>query len=545
MSRFTKTWGVASLAVAALALSSCANAGDGTAAAPAGDEITVAVAALPTSYDLDGSWGASNENYTVWSQTHTALLKYADTEQDGVVVQDFTEFEGVLADAEEPYTVSDDGQTYTFNLRDDVVSQAGNPFTAEDVYWSIERKLNVAGGRLPQVADYFYSADQMEIIDDHTIAFHLDGVSNEDVFLPILTGQNGFIFDKTAVMEHATDDDPWAIEWAAQNSGWGYGPYVVDSITEGQQLVLKSNPDYALGEPEIKTVTQQVVPDSGTRAQLLAAGDVDVAEALSPNDLSAIEDDPNVQIPSVENTIEFLVLALVQNKEPFDDKLVRQAFNYAIPYDEIIEQVYQGYAQPSPGWFTPSMGVPGLSTDPAYTYDIDRAKELLDEAGKPSVDVTLSVPNNLPDVVDTALLIASHASDAGFNVQVDQLNSADFATGRAEQTLESLIAANRVQIQVPAFVNNFFLPGDPSNSGAFEPTDEWNALVDEAIEAGPSTSEEAAPHWQEVSDFINDDASHLPLLFKQPNQAYSTGLDNMAYRFDNTVNYSILTPASE
>src|SRR5699024_293654 len=172
--------------------------------------------------------------------------------------------------------------------------------------------------------------------------------------------------------------------------------------------------------------TQQVVPDSGTRAQLLSAGDVDVAEGLSPNDLSAIEDDPNVQIPTVENTIEFLVLALVQNKEPFDDKLVRQAFNYAIPYEEIIEQVYQGYANPSSGWFTPTMGVPDLSTEPAYVSDINQAKALLAEAGKPSVDVTLSVPNNAPGVVDTALLIASHASDAGFNVQVDQLSSADF-----------------------------------------------------------------------------------------------------------------------
>jgi len=545
LARITKSWGTAALAVVALALSSCANSGNGADTSAGGDEITVAVAGLPTSYDLDGSWGASNENYTVWSKTHAGLLKYADTEQNGVNVQDFTEFEGMLADTDEPYTVSEDGQTYTFNLREDVVSQAGNPFTAEDVYWSIDRKLNVSGGRLPQIADYFYSADQMEVIDEHTIAFHLDGVSNEDVFLPMLTGHNGFIFDKTELLEHATEDDPWAVEWAAQNSGWGYGPYVVDSITDDQQLILKSNADYVLGEPAIKTVTQQVVPDSGTRAQLLSAGDVDVAEGLSPNDLSAIEDDPNVQIPTVENTIEFLVLALVQNKEPFDDKLVRQAFNYAIPYEEIIEQVYQGYANPSSGWFTPTMGVPDLSTEPAYVSDINQAKALLAEAGKPSVDVTLSVPNNAPDVVDTALLIASHASDAGFNVQVDQLSSADFATGRAEQTLESLISPSRVQIQVPAFVNNFFLPADPSNSGAFEPTEEWDSLMKQAIDAGPSTSEEAAPYWQQVSDFINDDASHLPILYRQPNQAYSRSLDGMSYRFDNTVDYSVLTLVDE
>lgn len=544
MPSIRRIWGVAALAVVALAVSSCTGAPSTTDDRPAAaDSITVAVAALPTSYDLEGSWGASNENYTAWTQTRAGLLKYKDVERNGVLVQDFTQFEGVLADADEPYTISDDGQTYTFHLREGVVSQAGNPLTAEDVHWSMDRKLNVAGGRLPQVSKYFYSIDQVEIVDDHTIAFHLDNAGYDNVFLPILTGQMGGIWDKTEMLEHATDDDPWAVEWATQNTGASFGPYVVSSVTEGQQLVFTSNPDYVLGEPAFKTITMQVVPDSGTRAQLLAGGDVDVAEALAPNDLTAISDNPAVQLPYVENTIEFLVLALVQNKAPFDDKLVRQAFNHAIPYDVIIEQVYQGFAQPSPGWFTPTMGVPGLNTEPAYVYDIDKAKDLLAEAGKPTVDVTLSVSNAIPDIIDTALLIASYAEDAGFNVQVEQLNAADFATGRAEQTLQSLIAANRVQIQVPSFVNNFFLPADPSNSGAFEPTDEWNALLQTAIDAGPATSPEAAPHWQAVSDFINEDASHLPLLYKQPNQGYSTVVTGMSYRYDNTVDYSLLVPA--
>jgi len=543
-----RTWVLAAVAAGALGLSACAGTpgsgagGDGAAGA---DAVTVAVAALPTSYDLEGAWNASNENYTAWTQLHANLLNYKYVEKDGVMVQDFTQFEGVLADADNPYEISDDGQTYTFHLREGVVSQAGNPLTAEDVRWSIERKLEVAGGRLPQVADYFNSVDQVEVIDDHTIAFHLDGVGNDNVFLPILTGQMGHIWDKKAMEEHATEDDPWAVEWATQNSGAGFGPYEVSSETEGQQLVLEANPDYVLGEPAVKSVTMQVVPDSGTRATMLNSGDVDVAESLSPTDLAAVAGQESVQIPSVENSIEFLDLSLLENKAPFDDQLVRQAFNYAIPYDKIIDQVYQGYAKPSPGWFTPTMGVPDLSTEPAYSYDPDKAKELLDEAGKSSVDVTLTVSNAVPDIIDTALLIASDAKDAGFNVQVEQASAADFGTGRAEQTFQALIAPMRVQIQVPSFVNNFFLPGDPSNTSAFQPTQEWKDLMKTAIDAGEATSEEAAPHWRAVNDFINQDASHMAMLYKQPNQAFSTSLDGMSYRYDNTVDYAVLKPAGE
>ena len=531
-------------AAVALALSACSGGGStGGGAAPAKDAITVAVAATPTSYDLDGSFAASNENYTMWSQTQIGLLNYKTTTKDGVVVTDFTQFEGALAEKDKPYTLSDDGQTYTFHLRKGVLSQAGNPFTAEDVRWSVERKLKDKGVGLTQIKNYFNSVDQIEVIDDYTVAFHLNNAGNDNVFLPIFTGQTGRIYDKEELLKHATSEDPWAVKWATQNTGWGFGPYVVDSVTPGQQLVLKANPNYPVGKPAFTSITMKVVADSGTRAQLLSSGNVDVAEALAPSDLNSIKDSPKVQQPRVDHPIEFVDLSLVQNKAPFDDKLVRQAFNYAIPYDDIISQVYEGFAVPSPGWFTPTMGVPGLSTQPAYTYDVDKAKELLAQAGKTNVDVTLSVSNAIPDIVDTAILIGSYAKAAGFNVTVQQLNPADFATGRLKQTFQSLIVANRVQVQVPSFVNNFFLPGDPSNSGAFVPNDEWKSLMSSAIAAGPGTSEQAAPHWQKVNDYINQDASQLPILYKQPNQAYSKDLANMTYRYDSTIDYSILKNA--
>jgi peptide/nickel transport system substrate-binding protein len=471
------------------------------------------------------------------------LLGYTYEEKDGVQVQDFTSFEGVLAEADEPYTVSDDGQTYTFHLREGIVSHAGNPLTSEDVRWSVERKMNVIGGVLTQLKAYFSSMDQVEVIDDQTIAFHLDNAGNDNIFLQVFTGQMGKIWDKTAMLEHATEADPWAVEWAKANPGNGFGAYEVDSITAGQQMVLTANENYALGEPALKTITMQVVPDSGTRAQLLSSGDVDLAESLTPSDQVTIGENEGVQLPEVENSIEFVALALVKNKAPFDDDLVRQAFNYAIPYDEIIEQIYQGRATPSSGWITETMGLTGISDEPAYTYDVDKAKDLLAEAGKPNVDVTLTVSNAIPDIVDAAIMISSYAADAGFTVTVDQLAPAEFGTGRTSLAFQSILAANRSQTQTPGYVPVNFFSATTANNSGFVATPEFTALVDDAVAAGPSTSEEASPYWQEVQDFINEDASHLPMIYKQPNQAYSTGLEGMSYRYDNTVDYSVLTPA--
>jgi peptide/nickel transport system substrate-binding protein len=526
-------------------MAACSNsvpdAGAGSDSGGSSSSLTAAIAAMPTSYDLEGTWAASNENYTIWSQTMVNLVRYKYAEKNGVQVQDFTKYEGVLADKDNPFTVSDGGKTYTFHLRKGVKSQAGNPFTAQDVYWSLQRKLNVSGGRLPQITNLFDNINQVQIVDDYTIAIHLHDVDKGEIFLPNLTGQMGRIWDKTEMLKHATSDDPWGTKWAAQNTGAGYGPYTVSSVTEGQQLVLKANANYPLDKPKFTTITMKVVADSGTRAQMLASGDVDVAEALSPSDATSIAD--KVQLPKVDNPTEFVGLTLVENKAPFDDQRVRRAFRYAVPYSDIIKQVYQGKAKASSGWVTAAMGVTGLSEKPAYTYSPSKAKALLKEAGKTSVPVTLSVSSLVPDIIDSAVMISSSAKAAGFDVTVKQLSAADFASGRANKTFQALMVANRSQVQAPAGIDNFFSTKGDNNS-AFAPTDEYTGLLDAAKNAGKSTSKEAAPQWQKFSDFLNDEASNLPMVYRQPNQAYSTKLQNMSYRYDSTIDYSILAPKS-
>lgn len=548
MRRFTHTMKIltASLTAGVLLLGSGCAAKSGGSAANA-DSITVAVPTLATSYDYDSPNQFSNENFTVNSQTQANLFRHPyekSAKYPSYSEMNFSKFEPVLADPDNPYKISDDGLTYTFKLRKGVLSQAGNPLTAEDVRWSFERKAAGASGALTQLKPYLTDVKQISVVDDQHVAFHFNKNDAGNIILYFLSMKDGRIYDKKELLKHATADDPWAFKWSNTHSGWGFGPYTVDSVTPDQQMVLKANPNYVLGEPKIKTVTFQVTANSGTRAQMLKAGNVQVAESLTPSDSQSLESSDSIVAPTVENPIEFSDLVTVSTQAPFDNKLVRQAFRYAIPYDQIIKDVYKGRGTESHGWLSPR--IKGMNADPVYSYNPTKAKALLTEAGKSDVTVTLHVSTAVQDLIDSALMIKSYAKDAGFNINVQQDSPADLATGRTNKTFQAFLVKNRSQIQAPIFTFTAFfypVPTDPNNTSAFKPEnlDEYNSLVDKARQVKDPFSAEAATYWNQLQHIVVDDASNLPMLYMQPSQAYSKKLTGATYRFDNTMDYSMLS----
>jgi peptide/nickel transport system substrate-binding protein len=535
---------VAAMAVtAAFAFTGCAGSSGGSSSSSSAtkSDITVAVSALATTYDWEAAQQFTNENFTVISQTQAGLLTNPYTKSTttpSVQQMDFTKYQGLLADGKKPYTIS--GNDYTLHLRKNVKSQAGNPLTAEDVKWSFERKFAFKNSGLAALSPYLTSPDQIEVVDDHTVTFHFHNSDSGNIILAFLAGMNGRIYDKTELLKHATSDDPYAVKWSANHSGWGFGPYTVTSVTPDQQMVLTASKNYALGEPIVKKVTLKVVANSGTRAQLLRAGSVDLAEGLTPTDSNALSSASNIVVPKVANPIEFADLALVSNKAPFNDEKVRQAFRYAVPYDKIIKQIYKGRATDRQSWFSPSIS--GLNEKVTYTYNPKKAKALLSEAGKSDVDLTLHVSNAVPDLIDMAVLIKSEAAAAGFNVSVQQDNAGDFATGRGANTFQALLFANRAQIQLPIYVpKTFFNPANAANNNsAFQPPSNWDSLLSSAVAVEDPFSAAAGKVWNQVQEAIDTDAGNMPVVYKQPNQAYRKTVSNVSYRFDNTIDYSIL-----
>lgn len=534
----------AAAAAAALVLSACssgssANDADG----PAKTAITVAVAATaPTLDGVVGGGGITLESFELNANLQAGLVRNPYKKDGDVEVQDYNEYVPYLAKS---YDVSDDGLVYTFHLRPELKSQVGNPITADDVIYSFDRKWNSPA--YPKVSwTGFAGPSAIEKIDDHTVAFTLTSAGFGQTFLGLLANLQGHIYDSKLLQEHATKADPYSLEWAKTNSGWGLGPYQETSWTPDQQMVLTANENYALGAPEIKKVTLKVVADAGTRASLVASGAVDMAEGTRPADQAKLASNDAVTVPTVTNPIEYADLTLVTNKAPFDDETVRRAFGWAVPYEEIIEQIYEGRAKYQKGSINPSFENYSNEDLPGYSYDPEKSKELLEEAGVTTpVAFTLHVSTATQDLVDAAVLVKSYAEKAGFDVTIKQDTAADFGTGRSNASYQALFFRNRGQVQTPAYASTtFFKPGNdlssPSRWSDESNTEYWK-VVDEALAMQDQLSPEATELWQQAQTILLESNVEDFVAYIQPSQLYSSKISGYTYRSENAIDFANLS----
>ncbi|MCU1527955.1 MAG: hypothetical protein JWP75_1718 [Frondihabitans sp.] len=529
----------------AVVLSGCSAGGGSSTATTTGSTpstVTVATSAIASSYDWDAGGVYTNENFETNENTQANLIRnpYVSAGK-GLQTQDYSKFEGVLADNKDPYTVSANKLTYTFNLRKGVKSQAGNPFTADDVIYSFERKYSVATSPTPGVlSPYFDGIAEMKKVDEYHVSFTVKKPSDGFTFLGVLANLYGRIYDEVELKKHATASDPWATSWSKTHTGWGYGAYTVQSMTPNEQLVLVANKNYVFGEPKVKKVILKQVTDPGTRVTLLQSGSVDFAEQLRPADQASFQGNSSFTTPTFAHPIEFLDLASVTNKAPFNNKATRQALVWAIPYAQIIKQVYAGRAVDARGLINPATKGYTTAGLPKYAYDPTKAKKILASAGITSpVKFTLDVSNTVPDAVDSAVLIKSYAAKAGFDVTIKQDVSADFATGRSAGTFQALIYRTRAQTQSPVYSTaSWFLPNNNSGNVPRWEDPEFYKLVNEARDIDDPLSTEAGEKWNAIEKLVTDNAPETALVMIQPSMVFSSKFKGYAYRTDSTIDFS-------
>ena len=260
----------------------------------------------------------------------------------------------------ESYEISDDGLDYTFHLRDDVTFHDGTPVTADDVVFSIElyKASEYQGSQISMLSS-------VEATDEHTVVCHLDAA-----YSPFLQGICSPMIASKAYYESSEDD--------FVNNPIGTGPYKFVSRAKGSNIKLEANEDYYRGAPEIKEVTFEVIPDSSTKAIALQTGEVNFAEIDSATK-PQLEANPAITIAEVP-TSTFSYIAMNTEKEPFNDVKVRQVINYAIDRDNLVAVCYDGEAEVNSNICAKERF--GYSDDQfQYTYDPEKAKELLAEAG--------------------------------------------------------------------------------------------------------------------------------------------------------------------
>lgn len=277
------------------------------------------------------------------------------------VITEELEIEPGLA---ESYEFVDD-TTLVLNLRQGVTWHNGDAFTSADVVWTLDRFLNFPA----QAAFLLASIDSVEALDDHTVQINL-----EFPFAPILRHLS---HTATSILNQA------AVEAAGDDYGStvaiGTGPFIFDSWVSADRTTLHRNPNWWGGEVLPETVVFRPIPDGSVRGIELETGGVDIAYSLPPSEARRIEAGSVAFLAPIETTSTtyagFNVL-----KPPFHDVRVRQAFNHAIDIDLIVDVVYTGQATRATAPTPPAVWGSAEGLTP-YTYDPERAAELLEEAG--------------------------------------------------------------------------------------------------------------------------------------------------------------------
>lgn len=384
--------------------------------------------------------GAASQVTMEWRAPRTLgpLFSTAGFEQQveraifGVLVQMTGNLEQV-GDLAESFEVSDDATTFTFHIHPDATFNDGTPLTAEDVVFTLQsalipetasfwqgRLMGIAGARAfaDGEAD---SVEGIETPDEKTVILTLE--SPDTAFLPTFADFSGLgILPKHVLGDVAPDqliNHRFNLEPTV-----GAGPFQFVTYETDQYLELEPNPNWHGNAPAVSRLFLRVVqPDVAVADLENGSIDLIIASLDDIERLEALEHVTVINVPSPSMDS----ISVNLDREYFQDKRVRQAMQYAIDRNTIVEQLYQGRAivRNSPIFGPDWMGVPeGLNE---YPYDPDMARQLLEEAGwDPELRPELMyVPGGNATFDNMVSIVQAQWAEVGFNVELLQLDATE------------------------------------------------------------------------------------------------------------------------
>lgn len=421
--KFLKTIGTATAGAAVLPFLRYLPAAE---AAGRSDTLVVVAGNSINSLDLHRK-GTNRPSYQVTVNIYDRLVRFGvKTLEDGSMSYDSTVIEPEIA---ESWEVSEDGKSITFAINPKAKFWDGSPVTAEDVKWSFDRAVSLGGFPSVQMkAGSMTKPEQFVVVDSST--FRIDIPAPSKLTLPDLAVPIPFIINSKVAKANATADDPWATEYLHKTPA-GSGPYKISRWDPGQQFVYERNDSWALGTlPAIKRVIVREVPSASTRRALIERGDADLYMNVSPKDAKELMAEGKVDIDGapIDNCLH--VLALNLNHKPYDNVKVRQAIAYAIPYEDILGAAAYGRCKPMFGGSEMKPSTTAWPQPSPYSTKLEKAKELLAEAGYPDgFETTLSFNLGLAAWQEpTALLIQESLGKIGIKVTLDKIPGANWRT---------------------------------------------------------------------------------------------------------------------
>ncbi|MCI9864379.1 ABC transporter substrate-binding protein [Rhizobium skierniewicense] len=378
---------------------------------------------------------------------------------------DINDTSKVKGDLAESWATSDDGLTYTFKLKQGLKFASGNPVTAEDVAFSMERAVKLDKSPAFLLTQFGLTGDNVvekaKATDANTFVLTIDKPYAPSFVLNVLTATVASVVDKKLVMEKAKAVTPSAdykyesdFGNAFLKTGYaGSGPYKILGWKANEAVILEANPNYYGEAPKLKRVIYRHMKESSGQRLALENGDIDVARNLEPGDMDAVSKKEGFTVISApKGTVYYL--GLNQKNENLKKPEVVQAFKYLIDYEGIGATLIKGIGEVHQT-FLPKGQLGALDENP-FKLDVAKAKEWLAKAGlKDGFTVTIDARNTQP-VTGIAENMQQTLAQAGIKLEI--------IPGDGKQTLTKY-RARQHDIYIGDWGSDYFDPN--SNAETF------------------------------------------------------------------------------
>lgn len=445
-----------------------------------------------------------------------------------------------------------DDYTWRFDLRDDVTFHDGSEFNAEVVVANMYRITDplVASER----AFLLEMVEEVEVVDDYTV-----NIITEYPYAPLimnLAHGAGNLISKEQIdedyqnaideagldmtleeyyeardsgedLEDEAGEISSAIGSVVETNPIGTGYMKFESRSPGERTELIKNEEFYEEPAALDSVSFNVVPETGARIAELETGNTDVIYGIGTENIDRLENTEGVTLEAIESNLVDYIGINVQN-EPMSDPLVRQAISYALDRESVIDGIYNGSGRPALGILPP--GMLGFDEElEGYEYDIDRAQELLDEAGySDGFEISMAVNDESDERVDLAVYLQETLSELDITLNIQQMEWGAFleATGNGEYDMFTYgwnnSTADPDNAIVPLLHSDYV--GIDGNRSFME-NDELDALLDDGRREADEETRGAI--YQEAQELIIEEAPMIFVRYGENLTAYSDDVSDL------------------
>lgn len=420
-------------------------------------------------------------------------------------------------DLVEKYEMVDD-TTYHFKIKEGVKFHDGSELTTKDVKFTLDRAKTMSST--------ISSASHIEdVIIDNDYEFTLKLTAPYPAILYVLGNMNFSIVSEAAVT--AAGDSYGA-------NPIGSGPFKFVEWVPLDHWTVERFDDYVDGPALASKITVNIVPEASSRCIALETGEADIALRLSEIDAPNVENNSDLKAyAEVGASIEFMGMNC--ENEYFDDVKVRQAVNYAINKQEIVDTILEGRGEPANTYVGKT--IPSYNPDQEdYPFDVEKAKELMKEAGyEDGFDITITVNGDVR--TRTATLIQAQLAEIGINVDIEPLEWGTYLDQLKTGELDMYILGWSNSTIDPDRSFSTLFPSDQCGYDGNNYTFFKNEEVDKLIaEAAVNTDHEARmKQYQDLQALLMEQAPWVPLFYQQ--QPAGTNAKLKGFEYDKNANF--------